>query len=97
MKLVNPVTNTEITNAKEASDAIQALISEGERLIDVEATRIADAFGVEFSVGDYGSGRTYNPKGTPEDDLSYVYSYYDGFDEEGKSLSGHWVSSSETC
>ncbi|AAP76041.1 RB69ORF139c hypothetical protein [Escherichia phage RB69] len=52
----------EFNDAKSASDAIYKLLNQAER-IEEEATKIADQYAVSFSVGDYGSGRTYYPKG----------------------------------
>lgn len=82
---------------KKASEKIQELIEKSERLIDVEATDIADAFGISFNVGDYGSGRTYHPKGASLDSVSC--SWLDGIevDKNNNLISGIWVSSSEQC
>lgn len=90
------IDNKKILSAKEAREAIDSLITASERMIDVEAVAIADKFGIEISVGDYGSGRTYYPVGTDSTELNYS-NYYGGFDENNKSTEGYWMSSSETC
>lgn len=85
-------------NSKEALNAINSLLkklSEHESNLLGQACEIADKAGVQFSHGDYGSGMTYYPKGTPENELRWS-NYYEGF-EDGKSSEGYWMSSSEQC
>lgn len=82
---------------KDAYKKIEELIKQSERLIDIDATDIADAFGISFNVGDYGSGRTYHPKGASLDSVSC--SWLDGIevDENDNLINGIWISSSEQC
>lgn len=95
--MINETTNTKISSQEEAQKAINKLVDLADNLIENEATTIADKFGLNFSVGDYGSGRTYHPKGTDKSEMKYYDSYNYGYDIDGKTLFGHWISSSENC
>lgn len=83
----------EYSDSRSASAAIQKLLAQSSE-IEIEAEKIADEYQVSFSVGDYGSGRTYYPKGSAAD----VWGS-EGWeqDENGNLVEGQWLSSSEMC
>lgn len=60
------------------------------------AEAVADEFCESFSYGEYGSGRTYFPKGTNADEIPWDFEDEANI-EDGKSTVGVWVSSSEMC
>ena len=60
------------------------------------AEAVADEFCESFSYGEYGSGRTYFPKGTDADSIPWDFEDEANI-EDGKSTVGVWVSSSEMC
>ncbi|AYD79339.1 hypothetical protein KNT78_gp097 [Shigella phage phi25-307] len=91
----------EFNDAESASDAIYKLLNQAER-IEEEATKIADQYAVSFSVGDYGSGRTYYPKGEIVSQWMKDEIENNGGDvkREGNGYvitEGAWVSSSALC
>ncbi|QPI13991.1 hypothetical protein MYO4S_00240 [Serratia phage 4S] len=90
------VTLIEPTNEKEAEEAIAQLLSMGDTA-ERHAESLADKFKVEFSTGDYGSGRTYYPAGTEQKGAWGLDNYYGSFDAEGFNTEGYWVSSSDQC
>lgn len=79
-KMLEIETNTNLT----PSQKINAIINLSE-LLEQVASDIADEHSVTFSVGDYGSGRTYYPAGEYED-----------WDGEVNDV-GVWISSSDQC
>lgn len=89
----------EYNDYKSAREAIKAVMGLTEQ-IEAEAEAIADEMSVSFSTGDYGNGRTYYPKGTNAEDygLGYYCRCYDvDLDENGNTVEGAWVSSSDMC
>lgn len=85
----------EPTTKKEADDAICELLNAtdvGENI----AEELADKFGIQFSTGDYGNGRTYYPVGT-EKGWTTRERYYGDYDENDQTTEGFWVSSSDQC
>lgn len=85
---------------EEARTKIKGLIRLAEKLIERDATSIADEYGISFGVGDSGDGsKTYYPKGTPVDEIYYTSIGGDGpeYSVSGKLIEGFWVSSSEQC
>lgn len=83
----------EYKDYKSARAAIDFILGEADK-IEAEACEIADRFGVEFYTSDYGSGRTYYPKGSTQSDADW-----NGWDvdDEGKLTEGVWQSSSDQC
>ncbi|AFN39353.1 hypothetical protein F485_gp171 [Aeromonas phage CC2] len=73
-----------------AKQAVSTVIKLAEMMEDV-ATKFADAGVVSFSVGDYGSGRTYYPFGHEYWELEQAEDYGHG---DGH---GYWMSSSDQC
>ncbi len=83
----------------EAFEKIQSILAEmraAEDEILGRAESVADEFCESFSYGEYGSGRTYFPKGTHEDEIPWDFEDEANI-EDGKSTVGVWVSSSEMC
>jgi hypothetical protein len=85
-------TNEAYAKIREVLDELR----ETESRVLSKAESIADEHGVSFSYGDYGSGKTYYPKGTPEHDIPWDCEDEASI-ENGYSTCGIWVSSSEMC
>lgn len=79
-KMLEIESNTTMTPGQKI-DAITNLSD----LLEEVAVTIADEHNLVFSVGEYGSGRTYYPAGEYED--------WDG----ETNVEGVWISSSENC
>lgn len=82
---------------KSAEKAIYSLLNKTSE-IEKHCEEIADEYGIEFSTGDYGTGRTYHPVGY---ECSEWFAHHiennGGRVENGIVTVGAWVSSSEMC
>lgn len=87
--------HTDYASGYKAINEIMAATDE----VEAAAMKIADLYGIQFSTGDYGNGRTYYPKGSNSDEygLEYHCSCEGVPIVDGKLAEGIWMSSSEMC